>query len=267
MPKPFRTDSRAELPPAWDLESFGSGEDTSESTTENGPDFALAAESEAGHSSVSPVRGPLNSVQERLAIPRDVLLALTYGLELVRCGAMLVREQGQPCFANRSALEILKKNDGLLLARTGLIAERASDTRLLRQLMRDAITSPESGEPNGSPITLPRKKARTSLIVRVLPGPGLDCWPDEESRAALVTIYDEENSVQVDETVLIKLYGLTRGEAQLAAILLKGKSIEEAAAELFISPHTARTHLKRIFMKTDTHRQTELVVRIFSALL
>jgi DNA-binding CsgD family transcriptional regulator len=36
---------------------------------------------------------------------------------------------------------------------------------------------------------------------------------------------------------------------------------------LFISPHTARTHLKRIFMKTDTHRQTELVVRMFSAVL
>jgi DNA-binding CsgD family transcriptional regulator len=73
--------------------------------------------------------------------------------------------------------------------------------------------------------------------------------------------------VQVDESLLRKLYGLTRGEAALATILLKGKSIEEAAAELFISPHTARTHLKRIFMKTDTHRQTELVVRIFSSLL
>jgi DNA-binding CsgD family transcriptional regulator len=73
--------------------------------------------------------------------------------------------------------------------------------------------------------------------------------------------------LEVDESVLCKLYGLTRGEAALASILLRGKSIEEAAAELFISPHTARTHLKRIFMKTDTHRQTELVVRIVSAVL
>jgi DNA-binding CsgD family transcriptional regulator len=48
---------------------------------------------------------------------------------------------------------------------------------------------------------------------------------------------------------------------------LRGKSIEEAAEQLFISPHTARTHLKRIFMKTDTHRQTELVVRMFSTVL
>jgi DNA-binding CsgD family transcriptional regulator len=203
---------------------------------------------------------------ERLAMPRDVLLALNYGLELVRCGAMLVKGEGLLYFANRSAMEILRKRDGLVLARTGLVAERASDTRLLRQLLREAVTAPELGEPHGSPVTLPRKVARTSLIVRVLPGPELDCWPDKENRAALLTVYDEENSVQVDEAVLRKLYGLTRGEAALATVLLKGKSIDEAAEELFISPHTARTHLKRIFMKTDTHRQTELVIRIFSAL-
>ncbi|MGA2388623.1 MAG: helix-turn-helix transcriptional regulator, partial [Candidatus Sulfotelmatobacter sp.] len=77
-------------------------------------------------------------------------------------------------------------------------------------------------------------------------------------------LYDQDMGLEVDEPVLCKLYGLTRGEAGLAAHLLKGKSIEEAAEALFISPHTARTHLKRIFMKTDTHRH-ELVVRMFSS--
>ncbi len=198
--------------------------------------------------------------------PRDVLIALTYGLDLVRNGAMLVACEGRPHLANRAALAILEKKDGLALSRTGLVADRASDTRLLQQLLRDAITTPELGEPKGSPLTLPRRVARTSLIVRVVPGPGLDCWPGTNDRAALITLYDEDKSVEVDELVLSKLYGLTKGEAALAAILIKGKSIEEAAEELYISPHTARTHLKRIFMKTDTHRQSELVVRIFSTI-
>jgi hypothetical protein len=35
-------------------------------------------------------------------------------------------------------------------------------------------------------------------------------------------------------------------KAALAGHLLKGKSIEDAAAALFISPHTARTHLKHL---------------------
>jgi DNA-binding CsgD family transcriptional regulator len=212
---------------------------------------------------------PLRQVStgsDQLATPRDVMVALTYGLELVRCGAMLVAFEGKPHLANRAALAILEKGDGLSMSRSGLIADRASDTRLLQHLLHEAITYPEKGEPQGSPLALPRKKAHTSLIVRVVPGPGLDCWPGTDNRAALLTLYDEDKGLQVDESVLSKLYGLTRGEAALAAILIQGKSIEEAAGQLFISPHTARTHLKRIFMKTDTHRQTELVVRMFSAI-
>src|SRR5262252_9895511 len=66
----------------------------------------------------------------------------------------------------------------------------------------------------------------------------------------------------VNEKVLISLYGLRRSEAACAAKLDLGKSIEVAAQEMFISEHAARTHLKRIFMKTDTHRQPELVLRL-----
>jgi DNA-binding CsgD family transcriptional regulator len=196
------------------------------------------------------------------ASPRDVLAALTYGLELVRHGALLVTSGGQLQIANSTALAILQKKDGISLVRSGLIADRASDTRLLHKLLQDAMKSPESGEPRESPFTVERKQSHTSLIVRVLPGPGLECWQGPEQRTALLRLYDRDLGLAVDERALISLYGLTRGEAALAEKLLQGKSIEEAAEELFISAHTARTHLKRIFMKTDTHRQPELVVRM-----
>ena len=77
-----------------------------------------------------------------------------------------------------------------------------------------------------------------------VPGSG----PDTQNRVALLTTRGQEAAPRVDETVLCKLYGLTRAEAALAANLLQGKSIEEAAAELVISHHTARTHTKRIFI-------------------
>lgn len=200
------------------------------------------------------------------ASSRDLLLALTYGLELVQAGAVLVAGEGQLMAANRKALSILEKKDGIVLARTGLVADRASDTRLLHRLLEDAIAFPESGEPEESPFPLQRKFANSALIVRVLPGPGLTRWSDG-SRTALLKIYDHDLGLIVDERALSCLYGLTRGEAALATRLLRGRSIEEASAELFISPHTARTHLKRIFMKTDTHRQTELVVRMMFSVL
>ncbi|MGA7220233.1 MAG: helix-turn-helix transcriptional regulator [Candidatus Sulfotelmatobacter sp.] len=188
----------------------------------------------------------------------------------MRHGAMLVAYEGCPHLANQAALAILRKKDGLSLGRTGLIAERATDTKLLLQMLRDAIRTPELGEPKDSPIILQRRSAYSALIVRVVPGPALKGWPDPDNRTALLKLYDQDAGLGVDAAdaaVLTRLFGLTRGEASLAKHLLAGKSIDEAAAELFISPHTARTHLKRIFMKTDTHRQTELVVRILTAVL
>jgi DNA-binding CsgD family transcriptional regulator len=211
--------------------------------------------------------GPELPRGDGIATPRDILLALTYGLELVQQGAILVAEEGQLRLANRTATAILEKKDGIAIARSGIVADRASDTRLLHKLFEDAINSPECGEPENSPLMLQRKKARHALIVRVVPGPGLDCWPHTGSRTALLKLYDQDLGLVVNERALSALYGLTKGEAVLAARLAQGKSIEEAAAELFISAHTARTHLKRIFMKTDTHRQTELVVRMLMTVM
>jgi DNA-binding CsgD family transcriptional regulator len=229
-------------------------------------EIAASSGSPEGSESLHPESSePLH--EDRVATPRDVMIALTYGLELVQHGAMLVAAEGQLRLANRVAAAILQKKDGIAIARTGLVADRASDTRLLYKLLEDAINSPERGEPEDSPLTLQRKNARHSLIVRVIPGPGLDCWPHSDNRTALLKLYDQDLGLIVDERALSALYGLTKGEAVLAARLAQGKSIEEAAAELFISAHTARTHLKRIFMKTDTHRQTELVVRMLLTVL
>jgi DNA-binding CsgD family transcriptional regulator len=230
-------------------------------TTESGPSALTLKDTPPEQ-----LRGSLPTT-DRMATPRDVLVALTYGLELVSHGAMLVAAEGHPQLANRTALAILEKKDGISLATTGLVADRAADTRLLHKLLEDAIVKPELGEPKDSPLTLQRKLANSSLIVRVVPGPGLSCWPEGSQRTALLKLYDQDLGLVVDEGALCSLYGLTRGEAALTSRLMQGQSLEEAAATLFISPHTARTHLKRIFMKTDTHRQTELVVRMLLTVL
>jgi DNA-binding CsgD family transcriptional regulator len=61
------------------------------------------------------------------------------------------------------------------------------------------------------------------------------------------------------------MYGLTAAEAKIAAILGQGNSLNEACRTLSIKQNTARTHLKRIFSKTDTNRQSELVKLILNS--
>ncbi|OLC82548.1 MAG: hypothetical protein AUH72_06450 [Acidobacteria bacterium 13_1_40CM_4_65_8] len=55
------------------------------------------------------------------------------------------------------------------------------------------------------------------------------------------------------------MYGLTPAEAAFAVLLASGHSVESAAAKIGISVLTARTHLKRVFRKTRSHTQTQLV--------
>ena len=64
------------------------------------------------------------------------------------------------------------------------------------------------------------------------------------------------------ESLLVDLYGLTPAESKLASLLAEGLSLEAAGQALGIRHNTARTHLARVFDKTGTSRQAELVARI-----
>ena len=65
--------------------------------------------------------------------------------------------------------------------------------------------------------------------------------------------------------VLVKLYGLTPAETRLLGLLAQGRSLEDTASALGIARTTARTHLQRLFDKTNTSRQSELVRLVLSA--
>lgn len=77
--------------------------------------------------------------------------------------------------------------------------------------------------------------------------------------AAALLISSETTNQRQSLSLLRELYGLTPSESMLAAELLKGKSMEESAAALKISIMTARSHLKKVFAKTGTNRQSQLL--------
>jgi DNA-binding CsgD family transcriptional regulator len=72
----------------------------------------------------------------------------------------------------------------------------------------------------------------------------------------------------MDESIdrLRSHFGLTPAEARLALHLVAGETLRSAAAKLNITYETARTSLKKIFKKTETCRQAELVLAILTAL-
>ncbi|WP_395447833.1 helix-turn-helix transcriptional regulator [Aminobacter sp. UC22_36] len=77
--------------------------------------------------------------------------------------------------------------------------------------------------------------------------------------AALVIIADAGSTVAPHPAILVRLFGLTPAEAELAALMGQGLDLNDASAALGITKNTAKAHLRMVFSKTGVSRQSELV--------
>jgi len=88
---------------------------------------------------------------------------------------------------------------------------------------------------------------------------------DIDSEAAVVMLIDPPPIAGGTLIALQRLFGLTPAEARVLALLLDDCRPSEIAEELGISITTVRTHLKSLFAKTETRRQSELIALAWSA--
>ena len=110
--------------------------------------------------------------------------------------------------------------------------------------------------PRALAVPRPSRQRPVSLLVWPMPDAG-ETGPDEP--IAIVFIGDPENPGEIDAMRLCDLYGLSRAEARVAALLAQGNRLDETAQILGVAYETVRKHLKQIFSKTGTDRQAELV--------
>jgi DNA-binding CsgD family transcriptional regulator len=61
-------------------------------------------------------------------------------------------------------------------------------------------------------------------------------------------------------------FHLTHAEARLVVHLVQGTSLKSSAEAIGVKYETVRTSLKSVFQKTGTHRQAELVLKVFHAM-
>jgi DNA-binding CsgD family transcriptional regulator len=82
---------------------------------------------------------------------------------------------------------------------------------------------------------------------------------DTDRCAACLFITDPERSPVPAAVHVQRVFGLSAAETRVAAALLDGESLDGLADRLCISRNTARTHLRRLFAKTGTARQSDLI--------
>jgi DNA-binding CsgD family transcriptional regulator len=64
--------------------------------------------------------------------------------------------------------------------------------------------------------------------------------------------------------IVVEAYGLTPREVEVTKLIARGLSTDEIAAELFLSRHTVRDHLKAIFEKVGVSSRGELTSKLFA---
>jgi DNA-binding NarL/FixJ family response regulator len=62
-----------------------------------------------------------------------------------------------------------------------------------------------------------------------------------------------------------ELSGLTDRELEVLLLVARGRSNQEIAAELHISPHTAKTHVNRVMTKVYAHDRAQLVILAYES--
>lgn len=75
----------------------------------------------------------------------------------------------------------------------------------------------------------------------------------------VLTVDDPESAMERKLAEVGEACGLTPMEERMLALIVEGLDTIIAAKRLGIAPTTARTHLQRLFTKTGTARQSELV--------
>jgi DNA-binding CsgD family transcriptional regulator len=196
------------------------------------------------------------------SIHRDNAL-LTAMTNMAPCGIVAFTASGRALLINETATAIFARDNGLGL-RNGRL--RTTDSRaqvLLDAALLNAVAinqnQPTPTPPAPVPIPGDGKAQLYQLVFSpLIPHGGSTDLPQQAACIAL--IHDLRRNRRPDlATTLITAYGLSKAEGRVCESLLAGKTTQEAAAALNVSPNTVKTHLARIYEKTGVHSQTALL--------
>jgi len=184
---------------------------------------------------------------------RDVAEAV----DNMRHGVFVVGPSCAVTYANRAAEDIVAIGDGPAVRWGRIVLGVPSVDARLQRCVADALGANDSGARHGNSLLCPRTAELRPYVIHVVPFASAPS--DRPQPRALVIVVDPERQAEPHRDLLIRLFGLTRAEAEVALRVLRGDGLRPISDELTLSLATVKTHLQRVFMKTGTHRQAELV--------
>jgi DNA-binding CsgD family transcriptional regulator len=185
---------------------------------------------------------------------------LTDALDGITTSMILVDSQGRVVHTNASGRALLLESD-LLSVASGRLAASDPPTN---EALNDIFTAAGGGDAalGTKGIALPlTARDGSRYLAHILPltsgarrqaGVGF-------SASAAVFVRRAQLEAPAMPEVIAKLYGLTPSELRVLLAVFETGGVADIAEALGVSEATAKTHLRRLFDKTGTKRQADLV--------
>jgi DNA-binding CsgD family transcriptional regulator/PAS domain-containing protein len=200
-------------------------------------------------------------LHQAAALARSLAFAAATGAldayQAIGCASFLIDQSGYVVQHNQKAQELI--GNGLELRRRQLRAMHPPDNAELEAL----IASHRPGRSDKAPptsVALVRRHDRRPLVVRAIALAGLAAAVFARGAILLLVTDPDAQSAPTTPDTLTRMFGLTEAEAVIVMHLEQELPLTAVATRMSISVETARTHLKRILTKTQTHRQQDLLL-------
>jgi DNA-binding CsgD family transcriptional regulator len=180
-------------------------------------------------------------------------------LEAIGLPAAVLGEGGQVLDAN-SLIATLTS-----VVRTGVRGGLSFSDPAADALYQKAILQMARATASVNVIPIAPRPGRLGMVVHLVPRQAARGSVMTDARFLLVITTLGMTAKAPDIQVLIGLFDLSPAEARLAASLSSGRPLKDAAADNNIRFSTARSYLERIFIKTRTNQQSQLVALLRSA--
>ena len=175
-------------------------------------------------------------------------------LNVLAAGVILTAHDAQVIYMNAAARQLVRMRRTLCLVNNRLLPIDSTAARALASVlagMRNKSEAPQT-------LAFPDRDG-AGVLATIYP---LDTESGEEQpmmAAAAIFIQDPARTPAFPGEAFAKLYGLTRGELRVIQAMGPGVTLNQVADGLGVGEATVRTHLRRVFQKTNTARQADVV--------
>ena len=176
--------------------------------------------------------------------------------------SLLVDAEGRIVHCNRSAAALSLPRAGLCIEGGRIAAAMSVDRAALGEAIREVASAGASdgADTTTRAVTLSVPGTQHPAVVSVhTAGRVFRVETGDFDELVLVTARNPDCEHDLRTCSFVKQFGLSPAQARVGVMIISGHSLADTARTLHVSDNTARSHLKQIFQKTNTHGQMELV--------